>query len=234
MTTPWTQVAALDPGDHCLYAYREPAEHLLTQASFVRRGLERQGRVLCITDVVSPGQPIGYLTHSGLAPEAAMERGDLVVQDADATYLEGGFFDPDRMLAAFAAERDRALDQGYSSLWVSGEANWVRRKNPGHEALVDYEAAVGEVFEGQPAVALCQYDRRFVNPETLELAAAVHPQRTHRGEDRDQAAPLEVSLEEPGVVRLRGEVDLSSAPRLAAAVAEAADRWPRLVVELRR
>ena len=41
-----------------------------------------------------------------------------------------------------------------------------------------------------------------------------------------------MSLEEPGVVRLRGEVDLSSAPRLTAAVAVAGVRWPRLVVDL--
>jgi hypothetical protein len=145
----------LEPGGHCLYAYEASAEHLLTLAGFVRRGLDRDGRVVCFTDLVTPSQLIAYLAYAGLTPEVAMERGDLVVERAEASYLLGGSFDPDRMVATFAAERDRALDEGYSSLWASGEVNWVRRKVPGHEALVDYEAAVGKVFEGQPAVALC-------------------------------------------------------------------------------
>ena len=126
-------IADLGTGDHlcCLYETEEERWAVLTP--FLRQGLERGDKVVYILDARTAETVVGYLrdpsTSSGQALDAELylTSGQLATFNRKDAYLREGVFDPDGMIALLRAEIERALDEGYSALRVTGEMTWALR-----------------------------------------------------------------------------------------------------------
>lgn len=168
-------IAQLRPGDHACQLYATEDEHRAVLTPFMQHGLERGERVLYVADFHTAAEIQSYLRDTGLDVETYLTRDQLrLVSPAD-TYLHGGEFDPQEMIARLQTETELALRDGYTALRVTGEMTWALRGLPGSDRLLEYEIALERFFADAQALAICQYDRRRFSPELLLRVVEVHP-----------------------------------------------------------
>jgi anti-anti-sigma regulatory factor len=170
-------VSRLDAGDHACLTFSDAEERLDLMAAFVRDGLRARQRVVCWTDSITPESLIEELSARSVGPRAALGRGQLRVASAMDSLLGGGPADAAGMVAALAAELDRAGHQGYPSLRVTADMCWATRPVAAAGELLEFETRVAELFAGRRLCLICQYDRDRFDQVTLAFAAKVH-QRT--------------------------------------------------------
>ncbi len=163
------------PSSHICGFYETEEEHRALVTPFLLQGLERGERVVYVTDAHSAGTILGYLQDAGVDVGTVTARGQLVFRTAQETYLQGGRFDPDRMLALLRAETEGALTDGFTGLRITGEMSWALRGMPGTEQILQYEAQVNALLPDLPFTGLCQYDRRQFGPEFLLDMLWRHP-----------------------------------------------------------
>jgi len=168
-------IADLKPGDHLCCIYETEKEHRVVLTPFLRQGLERGEKVLYIVDARTTKAILGYLQDGGLDAEPYLADGQLAILTRDDTYMPEGIFDPERMVALLRAEAERALDEGYPALRVTGEMTWALRGLPSSEWLIEYETRLKEFFPGSKCMGLCQYDRRRFDPAVLLGVLHTHP-----------------------------------------------------------
>jgi DNA-binding CsgD family transcriptional regulator len=168
-------IAELTRGDHACCLYETEEEHRSVLTSFLRQGLERNEKVLYIVDTHTAEAVLDYLRDDGLDVEPYLARGQLSILGRDETYMRGGLFDPDEMMALLRAETEQALVEGYQALRITGEMSWALLGLPGSERLIEYETRVNEVFRGGSCLAICQYDRRAFSPALLLDVLCTHP-----------------------------------------------------------
>jgi len=165
----------LEPGDHLCCIYRSEDEHRSLLAPFLRRGLEGNQKVIYIADAHTASHILAYLREEGLDAAAFMDKGQLVMLTSDEAYTKEGSFDPDLMIELLHTETEKAVDEGYRALRVTGEMSWALRGLPGSERLIEYEAKLNRFFPGSRCLAICQYDRRSFPAGLLLEVISTHP-----------------------------------------------------------
>lgn len=162
-------MADLAPGDHlcCLYDTDEERHALLK--SFIREGLERRERVLCILDPNTAHDVLGHLQADGVDVVGRLENEQLSLLGADDVRGASG---PEQLIAILRAEVQRSLLHGQSALRVAVEMHGVLR---GSQDVIAYECRLNEFLHESGCLALCQYDRRVAEPSVLFHALVTHP-----------------------------------------------------------
>jgi PAS domain S-box-containing protein len=169
------EIEKLRPGDHLCCLYRTDQEHRELLTRFLRIGLERNEKVFYIVDARTAETVIGYLEDDGVDVAQYLERGQFVILSVGESYMSGGVFDPDAMINLLKSETEKALNEGYAALRVTGEMTWALRGLPGSERLIEYESKLNEFFPGSKALAICQYDCRRFAPAILLDVLTTHP-----------------------------------------------------------
>jgi hypothetical protein len=118
---------------------------------------------------------LDYLTADGVNVAPYLDRGQLSILAPEETYLNGGEFDPERMIALLRRTTDEALRKGFTALRVTGEMSWALRGCPGSERLIEYEARLNRFFPGSYCLAICQYDRTRFPASKLIDVLVTHP-----------------------------------------------------------
>ncbi len=165
----------LKPGSHLCCFYETEAEHRAILTPYLQYGLARGEKVIYIVDERTADVVQRYLHDAGLAVEDYIDRGQLVLLTSEETYVKHGVFDPEAMIALIQAEVDKALDEGYPLLRLTGEMTWVLRGLPGSQRLIEYEARLNEFLPYVQCIALCQYDQRRFQPDLLLNILYTHP-----------------------------------------------------------
>ena len=168
-------VSELGPGDHACALFDSDAERDASIIPWVRAGLARGDKLLCILDSWPREALLATLEGAGIVVQPALASGQIEIVGADETYLLGGVFDADRMVRELDQILDQALAAGYPALRVFGEMSWVLRCWAGVGQLIEYETRVAELFEDQPLLALCLYDRRRFGAAELLDQLRTHP-----------------------------------------------------------
>lgn len=161
--------------DHLCLIYESQAEQFAAVVPFVRSGLEAGQRCVYIADDNAADEVVAALSGSGVDVEAETGRGALRVLTKRESYLRGGRFDPDEMIAFLADAVDAAKADGFSALRVTGEMTWVLGGAPGTERLFEYEAKLNRFFPGHDALAVCQYNRARFPPDMILDVIRTHP-----------------------------------------------------------
>lgn len=169
------RLSDLQPGDHLCYIYDTEEESRALLASFVRQGLEQNEKVLYIVDSRTAEQVHNYLQDHEIEVWLYMRTGQLEILTADEEYTREGVFDPDGMISLLRKETERALDDGYFALRITGEMTWVLRELPGCERLIEYEAKLNDFFHGSKCSAICQYERPKFEATLLLDVLETHP-----------------------------------------------------------
>jgi signal transduction histidine kinase len=126
-------------------------------------------------DVHSTETLLSYLWDDGLEVEPYLARGQLAFHTQEETYMRGGVFSPEGMIALLRAETEQALMEGYSALRVTDEMTWVLQRLPGFERLIEYEARLNGFLPGTQCLVLYRYDRRRFDSEILLDVLRAHP-----------------------------------------------------------
>ncbi len=169
------EIKKLAPGDRLCHLYQTDQEHRELLTRFMRLGLERNEKVLCIADAGTAETVKSYLQDDGADLAKYVESGQFAIISVSESYLSGGVFEPDMMIELLKTETDKALKEGYLALRVAAEMKWALRGVPGSERLMEYEAKLNEFLPGSKALVIFQYDCRCFEPAMLLDVLATHP-----------------------------------------------------------
>jgi len=173
--TPIKKISDIKPGDHLCCIYSTEDEHRIVITQYLRAGLEHNEKVFYIVDARTKDVVINYLKNDGIDVKNYLKTGQFAILTIADAYMKGGVFDPDKMIVLLTSETQKALDEGYSALRVTGEMSWALRGLPGSERLIEYENKLNTFFPGSKCLAICQYDRRSFDAEILLNILLTHP-----------------------------------------------------------
>lgn len=222
-----TPFSRLLPGDHACWCYRSLQEHRAGMTAFIRHGLERGSKVLCLADAVPVSTVARDLGRAGVDPRERIARGQLILLSLAEGYGRGGAFDPARQLELYRQLLDRARAEGYRGLWITGDGTWeLRGELPGSERALEYEQLVERFLATTAdALALCQYDAAEALPDAAGQLRSVHNlELSAAGVEPLDREVLGLRLEPAaGGLAVSGEADVATWPALSNALRRIAD-----------
>jgi len=169
-------IKALEPHDHLCLIYESYEEWKKAIVPFMIAGLDRGDKCLYVVDSSTADQIRIVFREAGLDVEKLEQKGQLAVVHETQAYSREGFFDPDSMIRLLIEETEKALDQGYPALRVTGEMSWVLRGYVGSDRLLEYEAKLNrDLFPHYPCTGICQYDRNKFAPSIIKGVILTHP-----------------------------------------------------------
>lgn len=164
----------LQPRDHICLIYESPEEQSASVLPFLRMGLERREKCICLGGPAL-GQALSeHLRSAGMEPADMIRSGALTLASAKAVYMPDGRFDSARMLAFVADAAAQARAEGFSGLRGSDDMAWSLDGSVGVDRLLAYEAGLNAVCRESGITMLCQYDRRRFSPVLLTAVAQAH------------------------------------------------------------
>ncbi|HZY30019.1 MAG TPA: PAS domain S-box protein, partial [Candidatus Methylomirabilis sp.] len=169
------QITELKPGHHLCLIYEDVAQQMAAIVPFVRTGLARGERCLYIADHSTTREVAAALAAAGVDVQRERERGALVLLTKRETYLRGGRFEPEAMIALLRQALEEALAAGFTGLRATGEMTWALGPEVGCDRLIEYEATLNTFLPGARALAICQYDRRRFPPAIMRDVLRTHP-----------------------------------------------------------
>ncbi len=171
----FSQIQRLGQGDHVCLIYDAADEQLVTAATFITVGLERDERCVYIADDRTTVEVIDALGAAGVEVGRRLESRSLEVLTKRDAYLRAGYFDPATMIAFLREATEEALRDGFRGLRVTGEMTWALGAERGCERLIEYEALLNRFLPGQRVLALCQYNRERSHPAVIRDVLRTHP-----------------------------------------------------------
>lgn len=166
---------SLDVGDHVCAFFGGAAERDAILESYLGAGLRSGDKCLCVLDGSHGGEGRALLAALAAqrAPESAPDQLDVRVSRD--TYLRGGRFSTEAMLAFWDDAVGAAMSEGYLFSRAVGEMTWALQQMPGVEELVGYEAELNYFLPRYPQVVLCLYDLERFDGEILVDILKTHP-----------------------------------------------------------
>jgi anti-anti-sigma factor len=213
-------VDELEPGDHACLTFSDADERLDIVAAFVRDGLDRGDKVVCLTDRLPPDDLSAELAERGLPVAAVTRSGQLEVAPSVSTYIASGAFDPERVISGLRSRIDGALAAGYPGLRISADMVWALRPVSGLERLLTFEVQFSELLATHRAIAVCQYDRAGFDAVSLAGAASAHTRGVAAVTYHHDAVLRICRQHIPPGVRIAGELDYRALDPLNRALAE--------------
>jgi len=156
-------------GIHMCHFYRERKDLVEALVPFFIAGLHNNERCIWITAEPLDGAGAKLeLQRAGLDVDAAIRSGALTIQDYSEFYLKAQGMKSSQVAELWLAEEERALEQGYSGLRITGNASFLTPET--WPDFMDYEEVVHRAFHGRRIVSLCSYDaRRVPASEVLDV-----------------------------------------------------------------
>ncbi|MBS0368185.1 MAG: MEDS domain-containing protein [Proteobacteria bacterium] len=161
-------------GTHMCFIFNDDNERRQVLAKYIQSGLDSDEQVAYFVDTMTPDELRAQLRKLGVALPDHDDR-QCILRTAEETYCPDGTFSPDRMLGTLESAWVRSRHDGFKGLRVTGEMNWALRGHPGSELLIEYESRVNQLLRKVPVTAICQYDARLFDGETLYRLLKVHP-----------------------------------------------------------
>jgi hypothetical protein len=149
-------------------------ERIEVLSSYLRQGLERGEKVLCVIDKGSPDALLDALSFRDAGLEAQRLSGQLSFAPIEET-AKPGESGLDGMSAWLETEERLALCQGYSALRVTIEMGWILRGGVRAADLLAFELGLHTFLKGRKCTVLCQYERKKFKPALLLYVLSVHP-----------------------------------------------------------
>ncbi len=168
-------LAVLKPGAHISWLYETATQHLELLDLLLQHCMSRNLKVLLLVDDYTSPEMLRHLEAGRISDRMCTQKGQLCTLGVENGFSQGRSFDPAKMILLLQTEAERAVAEGFSALFVTGEMTWALRKLSNTRLLIEYEAKLNELFASTKCLAVCQYDRKSCNPELLLDVLATHP-----------------------------------------------------------
>lgn len=170
-----TGIRQLDlfPGDHACVFYRGAGGRDEVLFPYLEAGLRAGDKCICVVDSASTAEQVSSLDVD--EPPTGERVRQLDVHLADTSYLAGGEFTREHMLAFWSEHLAKAAEHGYGFCRLVGEMTWALRDVPGVQDLVLYEAELNRVVTKYPTAILCLYDLDRFSGAVVAEVVKTHP-----------------------------------------------------------
>lgn len=175
LANPTVAGTPLDRYFHVCAFFDSRDQEYSTLASFYLEGLEAGEKALHIVDPVLHADHRRRLVHLGVDVAEREACGQLELLSPDDTYLAGGEFAPDKMLATVDSALALAKQSGFPRTRLMGNMGWALAGKPGSDRLIEYEARVNEVLSRTRQPAICVYDTALLSGSTMLDILRSHP-----------------------------------------------------------
>ncbi|SDQ89996.1 MEDS domain-containing protein [Halopelagius longus] len=166
--------------DHLALIYESKTEQYAAVVPYLRQGIERGERCMCVIDDSTEAELLAALRGAGIDADAAVESGQLTFHTVEETYLRDGTFEPDGMIDIYGEIIEETKAE-YPALRISAEISWLAEGGTPLEKFMEYESRINELFDEEDCIALCQYDRRSFPSETIRDVIRTHPHLIYDG-----------------------------------------------------
>jgi DNA-binding NarL/FixJ family response regulator len=183
---------------HIAAFFHSEEERYRVLASFIAEGLAGDEKALHIIDPPSRAVHLQQLRDRGIDGEGAEARGQLELVPWQETYLRGGRFDENAMLALMRTFVESGSPSAYPLTRLVAQMEWALENFDGMRDLIRYEARLNDVLDDYDDVVICAYDVARFPADVITDVARAHPAAVIDGSLRrnvDYTAPAEL-LEE--------------------------------------
>lgn len=128
--------------------------------------------------VVRPGQEREHrerLAAAGVDVRAVEDTGQLEIRLNTATYLQGGRFDQDRMLAAFESMASGNAPGGFPLSRIVCNMDWIVDTPSMHDEVIEFESRVNAVWRRHHDIVICVYDLKKLTGDMAIDIVRTHP-----------------------------------------------------------
>ena len=160
--------------DHICLLYKNKSEQFDIIIPFIKIGLDNNEKCIYLADDNTKEDILIEFSNSGIKIDDAIKNGKFVITSKNETYLRHGYFDSEDMLQFLKEITVSSKNEGFSSLRVVGEMNWIGN-NPKIKDLMEYESKVNNVFLEFDILAICQFNINILNPEIIIGVINTHP-----------------------------------------------------------
>ena len=165
---------SLEKGTHLCCFYKSKKEQFSIVIPFILTGLENNEKCIYIVDE-NTKKDIKTALKKVVDLEKFLHSNQLEIVTQKDAYVRDGSFDPDRMIELLARNEEKARQDAYTGLRVTGEMTWILSELPGVERLIEYEAKLNYFFPNSTCIALCQYNENAFDPQILLDVIRTHP-----------------------------------------------------------
>lgn len=164
------------PRHQCLIYEGPPSRQLPALVAVTLEKLQQNHRCLYLNSPTMVAGMRSYLAAAGIDVAEETARGSLVASSEQS--LGSGYeFKVEIMIDGLRAALDRALDDGYSGLWATGDMAWEFGPQRDFSRLLEYEWRLEEFLASNPQMGgICQY-----RADMLPRTAMRHAVLSHRG-----------------------------------------------------
>ena len=159
---------------HVCAFFSSAQEEYDTLLPFVRDGLDRGERAYHVLPSQYREEHLAQLRSAGIDVAAAQRRRQLEVATPQETYLRGGRFNKDAMLALTQEVLKSGATLGFPLTRLIAHAERVLEDRSSINDWIEYEARLNDVLPGYDDPVICTYDANLLNG-----AIAVDILRTH-------------------------------------------------------
>lgn len=140
----------------------------------IKDALNKGEKVIYLYDEHSPSQ-IKQLLNNGYIDEQ-IKKNQIAFLRAEDIYVKDNFFSPELMTKSLIVETNKAIDEGFNSLFVTDEMSWILKFKEGSERLIEYEERLNkEIFGNYKCTLICQYNWEKFSSSTLLDLIKIHP-----------------------------------------------------------
>ena len=161
-------------GDHICLFYRDPQEQIDVAAPFVKIGLLRGERCLCVLTEPQTKLLCAALEASGIRVAHEVQSGALLLRSPRDAYLLNGRFDREAMIGLLDDAMREALALGFSGFRATGDLSWAAHDTGACGQLPEYETMLDAYFPGKAIVGICMYDMSLFSATQIETLLKTH------------------------------------------------------------
>ena len=215
-------------GEHLCSFDGRADERRRVATAFVAGALAAGDRVMYVSSGQDACLADGLLPEAGTDVGEAIRSGQLTVLDLAA--VGGSPPDSAQVTARYREEADRSRAAGFPGLRIAVDMAGIVAALGSVEDVARWEKIVDQTFADADITALCQYDGRLVDEAARGRIAGEHAAVAVD----DGSAPLATFMagETPDVLRVAGELDVTTAARFARALRARAAVSRRVRVDL--
>jgi signal transduction histidine kinase len=169
------ELDTLRPHDHPCLIYETKEEQAAAFVPYLQSGLMLGEKCIYLVDESSPQWVLDALRVNDFPIDDYVDSGALSIVSTQDAYLQGGYFETQKMVKFWENCLSEANAAGFTALRAAAEMTWALSNEPGCEQLVPYESHLNCVFPQATISALCQYNRRRFPANVIKNIIHVHP-----------------------------------------------------------
>lgn len=165
----------IQPHDHLCLICRSLAECSDVVGEYIKIGIERGEKCICLLNKSNKLEILSYLTQNGVDVKNVEKIGQLEIIENNLRF-EPKYFCAEKRINWLKKKIEKALSEGYLVIRMSDDMNWATNFNTEPDKITGYEARLNqELFLHYPCIMLCQYEKKKFNARTLRKVLIGHP-----------------------------------------------------------